>query len=182
MGRRSYAFLASRWPQRTGALADELNSIAKYVVSATLEEAGLSNTTIINDDPVVPITRLKQEVGGTIVVPASFRLVDTLFAHDLVDELRIMVFPVVLGTGGSLFSETSDQLSLRLHTSRHLGDHLIQSTYPVLEHRARLARSLQGVQGRGLCSTSRGTKSARKWLSWSLSVESARRHVEILGA
>jgi dihydrofolate reductase len=132
MGRRSYEFLASRWPARTGALANRLNRIPKYVVSATLAEPDWNNTTVIKGDPATQVAALKQQISGEIVVPASFGLVQTLFEHDLVDELRIMVYPVILGTGPPFFGRISDQVSLHLLANRTLGDHLTYTAYEVV--------------------------------------------------
>jgi dihydrofolate reductase len=114
LGRRSYEFLAARWPSRTGELADRLNSKAKYVVSATLHEPAWTNTTVLRGDVVDEVSRLKQRLAGDIVVAASFQLVHKLLEHDLVDELRLMIYPVVLGTGRRLFGEASDMKPLRL--------------------------------------------------------------------
>src|SRR5207244_7795637 len=114
LGRRSYEFLAARWPSREGELADRLNSLPKYVVSSTLEDPAWNNTTVLNGEVVDEVSKLKQEVNGEIVVAASIQLVRTLIEHDLVDELRLMVYPVVLGAGKRLFGETSDQKPMRL--------------------------------------------------------------------
>ena len=97
LGRRSYEFLAARWPSRTGALADRLNSKPKYVVSSTLQDPAWNNSTILTGDVVSEVSKLKQELAGDIVVAASFQLVHTLIEHDLADELRLMIYPVVLG-------------------------------------------------------------------------------------
>jgi dihydrofolate reductase len=128
-GRRTYEFLASRWPSRSGALADRLNGMPKYVVSSSLEDPAWNNTTVLNGDAVEEVSRLKQEVDGEILVPASIQLVRTLLEHDLVDELRLMVFPVVLGAGERLFGETSDKKPMRLTGSRTLDDELGYLTY-----------------------------------------------------
>jgi dihydrofolate reductase len=122
LGRRSYEFLAARWPSRTGALADRLNSKPKYVVSSTLENPEWKNTTVLKGDVVEAVSKLKQEVAGDIVVAASIRLARTLIEHGLVDELRLMVYPVVLGAGERLFSETRDRLPLRLVDVRSVDD------------------------------------------------------------
>jgi dihydrofolate reductase len=122
LGRRSYEFLASRWPSRTGALADRLNSNPKYVVSSTLENPEWDNTTVLKGDVVDAVSTLKQEVAGEILVAASIQLVHTLMAHDLVDELRLMIYPVVLGAGERLFGETSDKKPLRLLDLRPVDD------------------------------------------------------------
>ena len=129
-GRRTYEFLASRWPSRSGALADKLNAMPKYVISSTLEDPEWSNTTVLNGDVVEEVSKLKQEVDGEIIVPASIQLVRTLLEHDLVDELRLLVYPVVLGDGERLFGETSDKKPVRLIDSR-AGDGVAFLTYEV---------------------------------------------------
>jgi dihydrofolate reductase len=131
VGRRTYEFLASRWPSRTGALADRLNSLPKYVVSSTLEHPAWSNTTVIEGAPATEVSTLKQQLKGEIVVPASFQLVRTLIEHDLVDELRLLIYPFALGAGERLFAGITDRLSLRLVASRTLGDDLVYVTYEV---------------------------------------------------
>jgi dihydrofolate reductase len=114
LGRRSYDWLAARWPSRSGELADRLNSLPKYVVSSTLEHPAWNNSTVLKGDVLNEVSKLKQELDGDIVVPASFQLVRTLMEHDLVDELRLKIFPVVLGAGERLFGETSDKKPMRL--------------------------------------------------------------------
>ena len=131
IGRRTYEFLASRWPSRTGELADRLNSLPKYVVSSTLEDPKWTNVTVVKGDPVTQVSALKQRLNGDIVVPASLRLVDTLIAHDLVDELRVMVYPFVLGAGDRLFGEIHDKMRLKLVDNRTHGDHLVYVPYAV---------------------------------------------------
>jgi dihydrofolate reductase len=106
-----------------------LNSIAKYVVSATLEDPKWTNATVLKGDVVDEVTRLKQELDGDIVVYASYQLGRTLIEHDLVDELRLVVFPVVLGAGERLFGETSDKKPTRLVDIRTIGDSLAFLTY-----------------------------------------------------
>ncbi|MEN3282869.1 MAG: hypothetical protein V7607_4009, partial [Solirubrobacteraceae bacterium] len=112
LGRRSYEFLAARWPSRSGEWADRLNSLPKYVVSSTLEDPDWNNSTVLKGDVVSEVSMLKQELDGEILVAASGQLVRTLMEHDLVDELRLMVYPVVLGAGERLFGETSDKTSM----------------------------------------------------------------------
>jgi dihydrofolate reductase len=114
LGRRSYEFFAARWPSRSGKLADRLNSLPKYVVSSTLQDPAWNNTTVLKGDVVNEVSKLKQELNGEIVVPASFQLLRMLLEHDLVDELRLKIFPVVLGAGERLFGETSDTKPMRL--------------------------------------------------------------------
>ena len=114
LGRRSYEWFAARWPSRSGKLADRLNKMPKYVVSSTLKDPDWNNSTVLKGDVVDEVSKLKQELDGEIVVAASFRLVHTLVEHDLVDELRLKIFPVVLGDGKRLFGETSDKKAMRL--------------------------------------------------------------------
>jgi dihydrofolate reductase len=114
LGRRSYEWFAARWPSRNGELADRLNSLPKYVVSSSLEHRAWNNSTVLKGDVLDEVSKLKQELNGEIVVPASFQLVHTLMEHDLVDELRLKVFPVVLGAGERLFGVTSDSKPMRL--------------------------------------------------------------------
>ena len=114
LGRRSYEWFAARWPSRSGELADRLNSLPKYVVSSSLEHRAWNNSTVLKGDVLDEVSKLKQELSGEIVVPASFQLVHTLMEHDLVDELRLKVFPVVLGAGERLFGVTSDSKPMRL--------------------------------------------------------------------
>jgi dihydrofolate reductase len=113
-GRRTYEFFAARWPSRSGALADRLNSLPKYVVSSTLDDPDWNNSTVLRGDSVNEVSKLKQQLNGRIVVPGSIQLVRALLEHDLVDELRLIVFPVVLGAGERLFAETSDKKPMRL--------------------------------------------------------------------
>ena len=129
LGRRSYEWLAARWPSRSGELADRLNSLPKYVVSSTLEHPDWNNSTVLDGDVVHEVSRLKHELDGEIVVPASFQLLRTLMEHDLVDELRLKIFPVVLGAGERLFGETSDKKSVRLVATQALADGVAVLTY-----------------------------------------------------
>jgi len=114
LGRRSYEWFAARWPSRSGALADRLNSLPKYVVSSTISEPKWNNSTVLKGDVLIEVSKLKQELKGEIVDPASFQLLSMLMEHDLVDELRLKIFPVVLGAGGRLFGETSEKKPMRL--------------------------------------------------------------------
>jgi dihydrofolate reductase len=122
LGRRTYEGFARAWPSREGEFADMFNSMPKYVVSSTLESPEWNNTTVLNGDVVEEVKKLKQEIDGDIVVHGSAQLVHTLVDNDLVDELRLMVFPVVLGTGKRVFGETSDKKTLRLVDSRTVGE------------------------------------------------------------
>ncbi|OLC41120.1 MAG: deaminase [Gemmatimonadetes bacterium 13_1_40CM_4_65_7] len=114
LGRRSCEWFAARWPSRSGELADRINSLPKYVVSSTLENPDWKNSTVLKGDVVNEVSRLKHELNGEIVVWASFQLVRTLMEHDLVDELRLKIYPVVLGAGERLFGKTSDKKPKRL--------------------------------------------------------------------
>jgi dihydrofolate reductase len=122
LGRVTYEGFAAAWPNRDGEFADKFNSMPKYVVSSTLETPEWNNTTVLKGDVVEEVSKLKQEQAGDIVVHGSPQLAQTLIEHDLVDEYRLMVFPVVLGSGKRLFGETSDKKSLRLVDSKVVGD------------------------------------------------------------
>jgi dihydrofolate reductase len=122
LGRVTYEGFAEAWPSRDGEFADKFNSMPKYVVSSTLESPEWNNTTVLNGDVVEEVTKLKQEVNGDIVVHGSAQLVHALVDNDLVDELRLMVFPVVLGTGKRVFGETSDKKTMRLVESKTVGE------------------------------------------------------------
>ena len=129
LGRRSYEYFGVRWRPRSGVLADRLNSMPKYVVSSTLEDPDWNNSTVLKGEVVTEVSKLKQELDGEIVVPASYQLGRTLIKHDLVDELRLVVFPVVLGAGERLFGETSEKKPMRLVDTRTIGDGLAFLTY-----------------------------------------------------
>jgi dihydrofolate reductase len=124
LGRKTYEGFAAAWPSRTDEVgfADKFNSMPKYVVSSTLENPEWNNTTVLKGDPVEEVSKLRQRPGGDIVVHGSAQLVQTLLEHDLVDELRLMIYPVVLGTGKRLFDETSDKKRLLLTDSKTVGD------------------------------------------------------------
>jgi dihydrofolate reductase len=132
LGRRSYEWLAARWPSRSGELADRLNRLPKYVVSSTLEHPGWNNSTVLKGDALTEVSKLKQQIDGDIVVPASFQLVRTLMEHDLVDELRLKIFPVVLGAGERLFGETSDKKPVRLVDTQTVEVGIAFLTYEVI--------------------------------------------------
>jgi dihydrofolate reductase len=136
LGRRSYDWLAARWPSRSGELADRLNSLPKYVVSPTLADPDWNNSTVLKGDVVAEVAKLKDDLEGEIVVPASFQLVHTLIDHDLVDELRLKIFPVVLGAGERLFGETSDKKPMRLVDAQTLGDGVAFLTYELVRENA----------------------------------------------
>jgi dihydrofolate reductase len=139
LGRRSYQWFVARWPTRSGELADRLNTMPKYVVSSTLKDAGWPNSTVLKGDVVSEVSRLKQQLDGEIVVAASFRLVHTLMEHDLVDELRLKIFPVVLGAGERLFAETSNKKPLRLVASGIVDDSVAYLTFAVVREASRSA-------------------------------------------
>jgi dihydrofolate reductase len=132
MGRRTYEFLAERWPSRSGGLADRLNSMPKYVVSSTLEDADWNNTTVLEGDLVSEVSSLKEQLTGDIIVAGSIRLVRALMEHALVNELRLMVYPVVLGAGQHLFGETSDKKPVRLLNVQTVSADLAYLTYEVV--------------------------------------------------
>jgi dihydrofolate reductase len=129
LGRRSDEWFASRWLSRTGEWADKLNSMPKYVVSSTLDHPRWSNATVLKGDVVNEVSKLKQAVDGEILIYASYQLARTLLEHDLVDELRLVVFPVVLGAGERLFAETGDSKPMRLVDAKTIGAGLAFLTY-----------------------------------------------------
>ena len=122
LGRVTYEGFAAAWPSRSGEFADKFNSRPKYVVSSTLKDPKWSNTTVLKGDPVEEVAKLRGELRGNIYVHGSCRLAQTLIEHDLVDQINLMVFPILLGTGKRLFGETSDKKKLRLVDSKTVGD------------------------------------------------------------
>jgi dihydrofolate reductase len=132
LGRRTDEWFAARWAGRSGEWADRLNSLPKYVVSSTLAEPRWNNSTVLKGEVVNEVSTLKRELDGEIVVYASCQLVRTLLEHDLVDELRLMVHPVVLGAGERLFGETGNKKSMRLIDTRTVGDGLAYLTYQLV--------------------------------------------------
>ena len=132
LGRRTYEYLVARWPSRTGVWADRLNSMPKYVVSSTLTDPEWTNTTALTGDVVNEVSKLKERLDGEIVLNGSGQLARTLIEHDLVDELRLMVYPVVLGSGERLFPETRDRTAVRLTGARTVGRGLAFLTYDVV--------------------------------------------------
>jgi dihydrofolate reductase len=130
MGRKTYEFSAGFFPEQQGRpIADIVNSMPKYVVSSTLEEPEWNNSTVLSGEATEEVGRLKREIDGQILVPGSIRLVQALIEHGLVDELRLMVHPVVVGAGKRLFGETSDTLPLRLVDSKQVGEGVVILTY-----------------------------------------------------
>jgi dihydrofolate reductase len=135
LGRVTYEGFAAAWPSRDGEFADKFNNMPKYVVSSTLEDPEWNNSTVLEGDVAEEVSKLRDRVDGDIVVHGSARLVQTLVEHDLVDELRLMVFPVVLGSGKRLFGDTSDKKPLRLADSKMVGDGVAILTYePAAKH------------------------------------------------
>jgi dihydrofolate reductase len=122
LGRRTYEGFAAAWPERDGEFADKFNAMPKYVVSSTLGDPQWAGSTMLSGDVVDEVTKLKKEQDGDIVVHGSAQLVQALIENDLVDELRLMVFPMVLGTGKRLFGESSDKKRLQLSSSTVVGD------------------------------------------------------------
>jgi len=129
LGRRTYEGFAAAWPERDGEFADKFNTMPKYVISTTLRNPAWANSTVLSGDLVDEITKLKNEQDGDIVVHGSAKLVQSLIENDLVDELRLMLFPVVLGTGKRLFGETTDMKRLHLSSSTVVGDGVAIQVY-----------------------------------------------------
>jgi dihydrofolate reductase len=132
LGRRSDEWFAARWSSRGGEWADRLNSLPKYVISSTLVDPKWANSTVLKGDVVDEVTKLKQELDGEILVYASYQLGQALIEHDLVDELRLVVFPVVLGAGERLFGETREQKPMRLIDTKTIGDGLAFFNYELV--------------------------------------------------
>jgi dihydrofolate reductase len=132
LGRRSDEWFAARWTSRTGEWAGRLNSLPKYVVSATIDDPKWSNSTVLKGDVIDEVSRLKQELDGEILIYASYQLGRTLIEHNLVDEMRLVVFPVVLGAGERLFAETSEKKPMRLLDTNTIGDGLVLLTYEMV--------------------------------------------------
>jgi len=130
LGRRTYESFAGAWPQREGEFADKFNAMPKFVVSTTLKDPEWTNTTVLDSgDATADVRRLKQEVDGELQVPGSHRLVQELIASDLVDQIDLMVFPVILGTGKKAFEATPDRRNLRLAESKVVGEGVLVLVY-----------------------------------------------------
>ena len=131
LGRRTYEGFAAAWPQMEdeAGFAEKMNGMPKYVVSSTLESAEWNNSTVLDGELAAEIAKVKEEVGGVILVAGSAQLVQGLLEHDLVDELRLMVFPVVLGSGKRLFGEQAEKLPLKLTDSKTVSDGIAILTY-----------------------------------------------------
>jgi dihydrofolate reductase len=133
LGRVTYQAFAEAWPSREGEFADKFNNMPKFVVSTTLEEPEWNNSTLIKGDVAEEVSKLKQQPVGDILVNGSAELVHTLIEHDLVDEYRLMVFPVVLGSGKRLFRDTSDAIPLRLVDTKTVGSGVLILIYQPAE-------------------------------------------------
>src|SRR5918997_4843415 len=130
IGRRTYESFAGAWPQREGDFADKFNAMPKFVVSTTLEDPDWNNTTVLDSgDATAQVRKLKEDFDGELQVPGSHQLVQELIESDLVDQINLMVFPVILGTGKKVFTETSERRNLRLRESRVVGDGVLVLTY-----------------------------------------------------
>ena len=129
LGRRSDEWFAERWASRQGDWADRLNSLPKYVVTSTLDQARWGNAVIVKGDVVQEISKLRRVIAGDLVVYGSGRLCRTLLENDLVDELRLFIFPVILGAGQRLFGEITERKPLRLMDTRTVGESLVLATY-----------------------------------------------------
>lgn len=130
LGRVTYEGFAAAWPQRSGdPFSDKFNRMPKYVVSRSLQKAGWNNSTILKGDVVAEVSNLKQRLKGDILVSGSARLVQTLLSHNLVDQLNLMVFPVILGSGKRLFGDTNQMKMLRLADARPVGDGVLILVY-----------------------------------------------------
>ena len=132
LGRRTYEYLVARWPSRTGPWADRLNSMPKYVVSSTLVDPQWTGSCVLDGDVADEVSTLRQRLTGEIVVNGSGQLARTLIEHDLVDEVRLMVYPFVLGDGVRLFPTTSERTAMRLLDTRTVGCGLALATYEVV--------------------------------------------------
>ena len=129
IGRVTYEGFAGAWPSRNGEFADKFNSMPKYLVSSTVRDPEWNNTSVLDGDVVEEVSKLRQELDGVIQVPGSRRLVQTLIENDLVDELHLMIFPVVLGTGKRVFGDTSDKKTMRLVDSKTVGEGIVILIY-----------------------------------------------------
>jgi dihydrofolate reductase len=130
IGKRTYESFAGAWPDREGEFADKFNQMPKYVVSTTLGEADWNNTTVLDSgDATAQVRKLKDEFDGELQVPGSHRLVQELIEADLVDQINLMVFPVILGTGKKVFEELPERRNLRLKESKVVGDGVAVMVY-----------------------------------------------------
>jgi dihydrofolate reductase len=155
LGRRSDEWFAARWVSRSGEWADRLNSLPKYVVSSSLDDPKWTNSTVLRGDAVGEIARLRRELDGEILVYASYQLVRILIEHDLVDEIRLVVFPVVLGAGERLFGEIRESRPMRLLAASTIGDGLAFVTYAMVREASQVPEDADGSL------SSAGTRSGR---------------------
>ena len=132
VGRITYESFAGAWPSYKGPFADRMNGMPKYVVSSTLGDPAWNNTTVLQGEPMAAVAKLKQTLKGDILVGGSRTLVNALRRHDLVDEYRLMVFPVILGSGAQFFDRTEDATNLRLTAMHSFANGAVQLTYQVL--------------------------------------------------
>jgi dihydrofolate reductase len=132
LGRRSDAWFAPRWTDREGEWAERLNALPKYVVSATIDQAQWTNATVLSGDVIAHVTKLKEQVDGEILVYASYQLARALIDNDLADELRLVVFPVIVGAGDRLFGDTGEPKPLRLLSTRTIGEGLVLLSYDLV--------------------------------------------------
>jgi dihydrofolate reductase len=137
LGRRSDEYFGTRWSSASGEWADKLNSLPKYVVSSTLRQPKWTNVTVLDGDVVTEVSGLKQKITGDIVVYGSGQLVPTLIEHDLVDEVRLVVFPFALGAGQRLFEQTIGAIPLRLIEARTIGAGLAYLKYQTVRNTPR---------------------------------------------
>ena len=130
VGRKTYDSFAGAWPERTGEFADKFNEMPKFVVSTTLGEPGWNNVTVLDSgDATAQVRKLKEEFDGVLQVPGSHRLVQELMEADLIDQVNLMIFPVVLGTGKKVFEELPDRRKLKLTDSKIVGEGVVVLTY-----------------------------------------------------
>lgn len=129
LGRKTYEGFAGAWPQEEGELADKYNDMPKYVVSSTLTDPEWNNTSVLSGDLVEEVTRLKREVDGEVSVPGSIQLAQGLLAHDLVDEIHLMAFPVILGYGRKLWAHMPDKTVWELTEATTYGDGVLVTIY-----------------------------------------------------
>jgi dihydrofolate reductase len=129
IGKRTYESFAGAWPEREGEFADKFNSMPKFLVSSTLTDPDWNNTTRLEGDVVEAVKKLRDEFDGTIQVPGSRQLVQDLIENDLVDQINLMIFPVVLGTGDRVFGEYSDKKAMRLVESKTVGEGVVILIY-----------------------------------------------------
>jgi dihydrofolate reductase len=122
LGRVTYDGFADAWPEREGDFADRFNNMPKYVVGSKADASHWTNVTVLDGDPVEAVRRLRDEQRGNIYVHGSPQLAQTLLANDLVDQLNLMVFPVILGAGKRMFQDSGDKKKLRLTDSKVVGD------------------------------------------------------------